>query len=172
MLFVHSLLLVVCCCWLFVVLVACSWGFCSTYCSTVVVAVAHLTLAFCSGCFAFVFACLCFVWLQIPQNAIFLQFRGFSPFSLPKPLFIILILICVFLCLSSSYSCYFGSYILLIIIHIALILLFLLSLCFFFLFLFFSSSSPFLPSSSLLPLFFANPFGNNYFWSWSIFFRL
>ena len=45
----------------------------------VVAAVAHLTFAFCFGCFVFCFACLCFVWLQM-KNAISLQFQRVSLF--------------------------------------------------------------------------------------------
>ena len=94
-------LLLICGCWfvvsVVVVVVVVVWCCCcsSCYCSCFC-----LCFAYCSRCcccrspntcflfwlFAFGFACLCFVWLQIPQNAKFpaISERLF-PFSLPKP---------------------------------------------------------------------------------------
>ena len=52
-----------------------------------VVALDHLSLVvFWGGCFGLVFACICFVLLQVPPKHSPCNFRGVSPFSLPKPL--------------------------------------------------------------------------------------
>ena len=75
-----------CCCWLIVVVLV--LAFVVPIGLVVAVAVAHLTLVFRSGCFVSVFACLCFVWLKMPKNAISLQFQSFfKHFLLPKASF-------------------------------------------------------------------------------------
>ena len=101
-----------------------------------VVAVARLTLVSCFAGFGFGFACLCFVWLKIPRKPHFpCNFRVFPPALSQKPF------------CQNPFLLYLSPSFLLLLL-LLLIFIFLLS--------------PFLPSSSLFPLLFANPFSNNY----------
>ena len=77
------LLLLICGCWVVAVCCCCCWLLFLVVrvivlvfvfvvpVVLVVVAAAHLALVFCSGCFAFVFECLCFVRLKIPPKCHF-----------------------------------------------------------------------------------------------------
>ena len=110
------LLLVVCC--------RC-YCYCSCFCSSYCCCCCSANTCFLFGCFGFVFACLCSVWLKLPNSAIFLQFQTFFPFSLPKPLS------------SKSFFCYPFCFSFLFFFSSFLFLLFLFLFFFFFFFFFF-----------------------------------
>ena len=128
--------------------------FCSTYCFCFCCCCCSpITCCFFGGGVVFAFACLSFCFASdTPKKPFSLQFqRFFFPFSLPKAPFIKIVLFYVLLCPSGQFllvnfpssSSGFSS----------------LSSSVFLMF------SPFLLSSSLFPLFIANSFSNNYYYS-------
>ena len=79
------MLLFMCCsCVVVIVVLVVFFFFVVVVLASVAAAVARLTFAFVLGCFGLLFACLCFVWLKIPQNGIFPATSEILPLFSPK----------------------------------------------------------------------------------------
>ena len=69
---------------LFVCLLACCCYCCSCFVLAIVVAVAHLTLAFCFGCFGIVLHVCVLFGLRCPKMSFSMQFQSFFPLFLSQ----------------------------------------------------------------------------------------